>query len=121
MTAPGPELGPLADADRRAQAYLAAVPTRPVFPPSEALAKLGRFDLPLPDRGVDPAATLALLDTAGSPATTASNGARYFGYVIGASLPVAAAAERLVLAWDQSGASFETSPAASAIEAVAAR
>ena len=115
------ELDLLADADRRARAYLAGAPTRPVFPPPEALAGLARFDTPLPDRGTDPAVTLELLDASGGPATTASNSARYFGYVIGASLPAAAAAERLLLAWDQSGASFETSPAAATIEAVAAR
>jgi glutamate/tyrosine decarboxylase-like PLP-dependent enzyme len=117
----GPELSLIAEADRRARAYLAASPARPVFPPAEALAGLDRFDVPLPERGSDPAETLELLDAWGSPATTVSNGSRYFGYVIGASLPVAAAAERLLLAWDQSGASFETSPAAATIEATAAR
>ncbi|WP_236209911.1 pyridoxal phosphate-dependent decarboxylase family protein, partial [Pseudomonas tohonis] len=64
---------------------------------------------------------LQLLDELGSPATTASNGGRYFGFVIGATLPAAAAAERLVLAWDQCASSFDNSPAADRIEKAAAR
>lgn len=61
-----------------------------------------------------------MLDRHGSPATTASNGPRYFGFVIGAALPAAAAAERLMLAWDQCASSHDNSPAAATIEKVAA-
>lgn len=109
-----------ADADHRAAAYLASVATRPVFPDSAGLAGLARFDEPLPDAGRPAAETLQLLDDAGSPATVASNGPRYFGFVIGASLPVAAAAERLALAWDQCASSFINSPVAATVEARAA-
>ncbi|KPF77632.1 pyridoxal-dependent decarboxylase [alpha proteobacterium AAP81b] len=111
----------MTDADARAAAYLAGIEARPVFPPAEAVAGLAAFDEALPAAGTDPADTLALLDGAGSPATTASNGPRYFGFVIGASLPAAAAAERLMLAWDQCASSRDNSPAAAAIEAQAAR
>lgn len=55
------------------------------------------------------------------PATSASNGAHYFGFVIGASLPVAAAAERLSIAWDQCASCHVSSPAADVIEKTAAR
>jgi glutamate/tyrosine decarboxylase-like PLP-dependent enzyme len=63
---------------------------------------------------------LRLLDESGSPATVTSNGPRYFGFVIGAVLPAASAAERLVLAWDQCASSFANSPAAATIERIAA-
>lgn len=41
----------LADADRRAHAYLAATDRRRAFPDAAALAGLAAFDEPLPDDG----------------------------------------------------------------------
>jgi aromatic-L-amino-acid decarboxylase len=111
----------VADADRRARSYLAGVIDRDVFPRPEALAGLARFEDPLPAAGEPAREALRLLDEAGSPATVASNGPHYFGFVIGATLPAAAAAERLALAWDQCASSFVNSPAADAIERAAAR
>ncbi|KVC86867.1 pyridoxal phosphate-dependent decarboxylase family protein [Burkholderia ubonensis] len=115
------ELALLADADRRAHAYLTSVDTRRVFPDAAALANLAAFDEPLPERGKPADDVLRLLDGAGSPATVASNGPNYFGFVIGAALPAAAAAERLMLAWDQCASSFDNSPVAATIERQAAR
>lgn len=110
----------VADADRRATDYLRGIEKRRVYPDQRALDGLARFDEPLPDGGRPGAETLALLDDAGTPATVATNGPRYFGFVVGAALPVAAAAERLMLAWDQGAALAMTSPAAARIEQVAA-
>ncbi|KVL74095.1 pyridoxal phosphate-dependent decarboxylase family protein [Burkholderia ubonensis] len=115
------ELALLADADRRAHAYLTSVDTRRMFPDAAALANLAAFDEPLPERGKPADDVLRLLDGAGSPATVASNGPNYFGFVIGAALPAAAAAERLMLAWDQCASSFDNSPVAATIERQAAR
>ncbi|AOJ64939.1 pyridoxal-dependent decarboxylase [Burkholderia ubonensis] len=115
------ELALLADADRRAHAYLTSVDTRRVFPDAAALANLAAFDEPLPAHGKPADDVLRLLDGAGSPATVTSNGPNYFGFVIGAALPAAAAAERLMLAWDQCASSFDNSPVAATIERQAAR
>ncbi|MET0704431.1 MAG: pyridoxal-dependent decarboxylase [Mycobacterium sp.] len=115
------ELQLMEDADRRARAYTAGIGGRPVFPTAEALRNLATFDEPLPDLGGPASETLRLLDRYGTPATVETNGGRYFGFVTGAALPAAAAAERLVLAWDNAGLAHVTSPAAAKIEAVAAR
>ena len=115
------ELSLLADADRRSAKYLSTVGDMRVFPDQASLAALNGFDEGLPQAGHGAEQTLDMLDRLGSPATVASNGPRYFGFVIGASLPAAAAAERLAMAWDQCASSFDNSPAAATIEAVAGK
>jgi glutamate/tyrosine decarboxylase-like PLP-dependent enzyme len=111
----------VADADTRATAYLHSVESRRVFPDQTAIEGLARFDEELPSAGLSGPDTLALLDDIGSPATVTTNGPRYFGFVVGAALPAAAAAERLMLAWDQGAALAMTSPVAGKLEGVAAR
>jgi glutamate/tyrosine decarboxylase-like PLP-dependent enzyme len=108
----------LADAAGRAGRYLAGLDERPVAPDGAALAGLARFDEPLPEAAGDPAATLALLDEAGSAATVASAGGRYFGFVIGGSYPVAVAAGWLATAWDQDVALPVMSPVAARLHEV---
>jgi aromatic-L-amino-acid decarboxylase len=115
------ELELLADADARAARYLAGVENRRVFPDDRAIASLAAFDAPLRDEPQPAAEVLRMLDEVGSPATVASNGPNYFGFVVGSSLPAAAAADRLALAWDQCATSTTTSPAAAAIERAATR
>jgi glutamate/tyrosine decarboxylase-like PLP-dependent enzyme len=115
------ELTLLIEADQRARAYLTGIGKRRVFPDTAALDQLASFDEPLPENGRNAAEVLRLLDERGSPATVASNDPRYFGFVIGATLPAAAAAERLMLAWDQCASSFDGSPTAAIIEKIAAR
>jgi len=114
------EISLLNEADERARAYTASVDTRRVFPDERALEELKKFAEPFPEYGSLASATLEMLDTLGSPATVVSNGPSYFGFVIGASLPGAAAAERLILAWDQCASSFDNSPVSATLEKVAA-
>ncbi|WP_417450771.1 pyridoxal phosphate-dependent decarboxylase family protein [Kordiimonas sp.] len=104
-----------------AQEYLAQVLNMPVFPGAEAREGLGAFDEALPQTGEDAVATLELLHSAGSPATTATTGARYFGFVVGGALPASTAANWLATAWDQSPSSEMNSPAAVKVETVANR
>lgn len=111
----------LADADRRALAYHDSIEQRRVYPLESAIAALDGFDQPLPTVGSLAEQVLHKLDQLGTPATVTSNGPRYFGFVIGATLPAAAAAERMVLAWDQCASSFDGSPVADKLEKVAAR
>ena len=111
----------LNDASRRAIAYLGNLDSRSVAPTPQAVENLKSFDEPLPPRPSDPAETLRLLDEIGSPATTAMAGQRFFGFVIGGSLPVALGANWLAGAWDQNSALFRATPSAAYIEQTALR
>jgi len=97
------------------------LPERPPFPDRAACDGLAAFGEDFPEHGADPAETLRMFDVHGSPATTASNSPRYLGFVIGAALPAAAAAERLMLAWDQCASSCDNSPVSATVEKIAAR
>jgi hypothetical protein len=92
-----------------------------VAPAAAALAGLDRLDFPLPGPGRPGKDVLALLDEAASPATVASGGPRYFGFVIGGALPAAQAAAWLTAAWDQNAALTVMSPAAARLDTVALR
>jgi glutamate/tyrosine decarboxylase-like PLP-dependent enzyme len=109
----------LQDATRRALRYLDSLATRPVRPDPEATAALGRLECPLPAAGRPPAEVLALLDEAVGPATMASAGPRFFGFVMGGSLPAALAANWLAGAWDQNAGLHSSTPGVSQLERVA--
>jgi glutamate/tyrosine decarboxylase-like PLP-dependent enzyme len=111
----------LQDACQRALAYLGGLAERRVEPAAEAVTALGQLDFALPGPGLDATEVLRLLDELGSPATVASAGPRYFGFVTGGTLPVAQAAAWLGAAWDQNGALTVMSPAAALLNAVALR
>jgi glutamate/tyrosine decarboxylase-like PLP-dependent enzyme len=111
----------LTDASARAIRYLAGLETRAVAPSAAAVAGLRAFDEPLHDGPSDPAQTLRLLDEACSPATMAMAGSRFFGFVIGGSLPVALAANWLAGAWDQNSAYYRATPGTAFVEQVALR
>jgi len=103
-------------------AYLDGVAERPVGRPVAAdtlRAALG--DGPLPDRGEDPRAVVDALVNGAEEGLVASAGPRYFGFVVGGSLPGALAADWLTSAWDQNAFSYVSSPAAAVIEEIAGR
>ncbi|HYL55906.1 MAG TPA: aminotransferase class V-fold PLP-dependent enzyme [Gemmatimonadales bacterium] len=101
--------------------YLDSLPTRGVAPTAAALDGLRALDRPFPEQPSDPEMVLRELDARGSPATIASAGGRFFGFVVGGSLPAALAANVLAAAWDQDAGMTVLAPGAAAIEAVALR
>ena len=112
---------PLQRAAELALGYLESLPERPVGASPETADQI-REELarPLSDNGEDPETVVEALAAAADPGLTAMNGPRYFGFVVGGTLPAALAADWLTSAWDQNAAMHIPAPAAAAVEAVAA-
>ncbi len=109
----------LNDAARRAIDYRETACERHVAPSPDAVDNVEQFVELLPEAGTDDREVLAMLDRLGSPATVAMTGPRYFGFVIGGSLPVTVATNWLSTAWDQNVGMHEVTPATSTLERVA--
>ncbi|HEY0376070.1 MAG TPA: pyridoxal-dependent decarboxylase [Pyrinomonadaceae bacterium] len=103
----------------RAISYLESLDERRVYPSPEAVARLSKLDEPLPEEPVSPEEVIRTLDEVCSPATTAMAGPRYFGFVIGGSLPATVAANWLAAAWDQNTGLHNSTPATARVEQVA--
>jgi glutamate/tyrosine decarboxylase-like PLP-dependent enzyme len=73
---------------------------------------------PLPEVGLPPERVIDELVVAVEQGLLASDGARFFGWVIGGALPAAVAADWLTAAWDQNAAIVATSHAAAVVEEV---
>jgi glutamate/tyrosine decarboxylase-like PLP-dependent enzyme len=109
----------LDDAARRASIYLDGLGSRAVEPATPACERLHELRAALPEEGIPPQEVLRRLDELGSPATVASAGPRYFGFVTGGSLPASLAANWLAGAWDQNVHFVVGSPAGAVFEDVA--
>jgi glutamate/tyrosine decarboxylase-like PLP-dependent enzyme len=107
-------------AAERAEAFLSTLDERPVATGVDAAAVRDILGGPLPEHGEDPASVVDALASGAEPGLVATAGPRHFGFVIGGALPAALAADWLVSAWDQNAAFHALSPAAAAIEEIAA-
>jgi len=105
-------------ANTYAKSYIDTIMNRNVFPTEEALENLTHFDEDMPNESTDAKAVLKQLNTYGSPATVASLGGRYFGFVCGSAVPVGLAAKALATFWDQSPTMHILSPIGSKLESV---
>src|ERR1700740_3204875 len=95
---------------------LASEENRPVAATADLEELRGRFERPLPQSGTDPAQVIDDLVRDVEGGIIGSTGGRFFGWVIGGSLPAALAADWLTSAWDQNAGLAATSPAAAIVE-----
>ena len=98
--------------------FLESLDERPVAPRAgrdELLASLGG---PLPGAGIPATDVIEDLARDGEPGVVGMAGPRYFGFVIGGSLPAALAADWLTSTWDQNAGLFAAGPSASVVEEV---
>src|SRR5579864_5477569 len=122
QTIPGVEFQNLLSfAAEKAIDYVNGSTNRRVSPAEESVLALKTLSEPFPEKQSDPRSVLALLDKVGSPATVATTGGRYFGYVIGGMLPAATVANWLATAWNQKAAIRVMSPIAAELEEVVIR
>jgi glutamate/tyrosine decarboxylase-like PLP-dependent enzyme len=75
----------------------------------------------LSDSGMPPEQVITELVRDVSGGLLGSAGGRFFGWVIGGSVPAALAADWLTATWDQNAALYATSPAAAVVEEVSGR
>ena len=100
--------------------FLDGLPTRPVRATASHDELVATMGGPLADRGEAAGEVVDHLATIADPGLIASAGPRYFGFVIGGSLPAALAADWLTSAWDNNAGLYAIGPSASVAEEVAA-
>ena len=113
-----PELRLAADL---AEQFLDSLDERRVTPPATYDELVAALDRPLAEGGEAPEAVVAELAESLEPGLVGTQTGRYYGFVIGSSLPAALAADWLASAWDQNAFSVVLSPAAAAVEEVTGR
>jgi glutamate/tyrosine decarboxylase-like PLP-dependent enzyme len=102
-----------------ALSYLDGLDRMPVASHADLETVRRRLAKPLTDTCVPPEAVIADLARAVEGAIMGSAGGRFFGWVIGGSLPAALAADWLTSTWDQNAALYSCGPAAAVVEEVA--
>ena len=103
------------------RAYQAALDDRNVMPDEKAIQALRSLHEPMPQNETDGIAVIHQLHDIGSPATVATTGGRFFGFVVGGALPVAVASSWLASTWDQNAGSWLLSPISGELENIAGK
>jgi glutamate/tyrosine decarboxylase-like PLP-dependent enzyme len=98
--------------------YLATLPSRTIAATATVAELRQRLGKPLPKTGMAPEAVIEELVRDIEGGLLGSGSGRFFGWVMGGTLPVALAADWLTSAWDQNAASNLTSPAEAVVEEV---
>jgi glutamate/tyrosine decarboxylase-like PLP-dependent enzyme len=102
-----------------ASEWLGGLDTRPVGARADLESLRARLNLPLPERGMDPAQIIdeLVVQTDGGHHGSASG--RFYAWVIGGSLDAALAADWMTSAWDGNAGLYAVAPAAAVVEEVA--
>lgn len=110
------EIAALKLADDSALRFRKDLPERDIPPLRRVDEMLKTFRRPLNEQPIPASQVIADLIADADPGLNAMPSGRFFGYVIGGSMPVGVAADHLVSAWGQNaGSNFET-PAITGIE-----
>ena len=109
----------LTRAAKAAADHRASVADRPVVSGASLESVRNAFAGPLPDGPTPPEQVLDELLAAASGGVTGTVGPRFFGFVIGGSLPAATAADIVTTGWDQPAFNEVLSPASGAAERAA--
>lgn len=117
----GPYDAALAAAARHARAWLASVPERPVAARASIEQVAQALGDGLPDGPTPAAQVVDELAAAADPGLAAMGSGRWFGFVIGGTLPAALGADWLTSAWDQNSGLRAVTPSVTALGDVAAR
>jgi glutamate/tyrosine decarboxylase-like PLP-dependent enzyme len=104
-----------------AKRYQAGLEDRTVAPGPSAVENLRSLEFPVDGGGIGDDQVIKLLDEIGSPATVASTGGRFFGFVVGGVLPASLGASWLADTWDQNAGIVALSPLACAVEEISMR
>ncbi len=102
-----------------AREFVAGLAARPVHTTVSLQELRARFGGPLPDEGDDPVRVVEALAANAEGGLIASAGPRFFGFVIGGTLPAAVGADWLTTVWDQNAGLYVIGPAAAVAEEVA--
>ena len=108
-------------AAKYSQKWLNSIPSRGVNPKKNANEIKVDLGTELPDGATDPAIVIEHLAKAGEAGLMAMGSGRFFGWVVGGTLPAALAADWLVSAWDQNSPSRIATPTTAAAEEIAAK
>ena len=110
--------GALSLAQHHAFSFLKNLDRAPVGATVDLHTLRQRLNKPLADSGLSPEQVITELVADVEGGLIGSAGGRFFGWVIGGSLPAALAADWLTATWDQNGCLYVTSPAAAVVEEV---
>lgn len=98
--------------------FLDTLDEGPVWPPASIDELRTELGGPLPEAPSESLAVVEELARAAGPGVVGMQSGRYFGFVIGGSLPAALAADWLASAWDQKAGLVVGGPAAAVVEEV---
>lgn len=108
-------------ASRHSQSWLDSIPSRDVNPSKNADEIKADLGSVLPDGPTDPSVVVEKLAVLGEAGLMSMGSGRFFGWVIGGTLPAALGADWLVSTWDQNGATRVATPTTAAVEEIASK
>ncbi len=118
MTDDSTQRAALERAAQLALSYLGSLDTAPVNATTSLAELRRRFARPLPDEGMAPLTIIEELARDAAGGLIGNAGGRFYGWVIGAGLPSALAADWLTATWDQNAGLYACGPAAAVVEEV---